>query len=62
MVSEGCSAVLKDTLVHVVGEEYADTLMASLGSLGSGESLNRKDRNQPEAAEKRGPSAQDSLF
>ena len=32
MVAEGRSRELRDTLVHVVGEEYADTLMASLGS------------------------------
>ena len=31
MVSEGRSRALRDTLVHVVGEEYADTFMASLG-------------------------------
>ena len=31
MVAEGRSRELRDTLVHVVGEEYADTLMASLG-------------------------------
>ncbi len=30
MVAEGRSRELRDTLVHVVGEEYADTLMASL--------------------------------
>ena len=30
MVAEGRSQALRDTLVHVVGEEYADTLMASL--------------------------------
>ena len=31
MVAEGRSRELRDTLVHVVGEEHADTLMASLG-------------------------------
>ena len=31
MVAEGRSQALRDTLVHVVGEEYADTFMASLG-------------------------------
>ena len=31
MVSEGRTQALRDTLVYVVGEEYADTLMASLG-------------------------------
>ena len=31
MVAEGRSQELRDTLVHVVGEEYADTFMASLG-------------------------------
>ena len=31
MVAEGRSRELRDTLVHVVGEEYADTFMASLG-------------------------------
>ena len=31
MVAGGRSRELRDTLVHVVGEEYADTLMASLG-------------------------------
>ena len=30
MVAEGRSRELRDTLVHVVGEEHADTLMASL--------------------------------
>ena len=30
MVAEGRSRELRDTLVHVVGEEYVDTLMASL--------------------------------
>ena len=30
MVAEGRSRELRDTLVHVVGEEYADTFMASL--------------------------------
>ena len=30
MVAEGRSRELRDTLVHVVGEEYIDTLMASL--------------------------------
>ena len=30
MVAEGRSQALRDTLVHVVGEEYADTLMTSL--------------------------------
>ena len=31
MVAGGRSQALRDTLVHVVGEEYADTFMASLG-------------------------------
>ena len=31
MVAEGRSRALRDTLVHVVDEEYADTFMASLG-------------------------------
>ena len=31
MVAEGRSRELRDTLVHVVGEEHADMLMASLG-------------------------------
>ena len=31
MVAGGRSQALRDTLVHVVGEEYADMLMASLG-------------------------------
>ena len=30
MVAGGRSRELRDTLVHVVGEEHADTLMASL--------------------------------
>ena len=30
MVAEGCSRELRNSLVHVVGEEHADTLMASL--------------------------------
>ena len=36
MVSEGRSQVLKDTLVHIVGEEYANTLMETLGPHGPG--------------------------
>ena len=31
MVAGGRSQALRDTLVHVVGKEYADMLMASLG-------------------------------
>ena len=31
MVAGGRSQALRDTLVHVVGEEHADTFMASLG-------------------------------
>ena len=31
MIAEGRSRALRDTLVHIVGEEDADTLMASLG-------------------------------
>ena len=31
MVADGRSRELRDTLVHVVGEEHTDTLMASLG-------------------------------
>ena len=31
MIAEGRSRELRDILVHVVGEEYADTFMASLG-------------------------------
>ena len=31
MVAKGRAWALRDTLVHVVGEEHADTLMASLG-------------------------------
>ncbi len=33
MVAGGRSQELRDTLVHVVGEEHADTLMASLGAV-----------------------------
>ena len=31
MIAEGRTRALRDTLVHVVGEEHADTFMASLG-------------------------------
>ena len=58
MVAGGRSRALRDTLAHVVGEEYADTLMASLGPA----KPKPKRQKQPEAAEKRDPLVQDSLF
>ena len=49
MVAEGRSRELRDTLVHVVGEEHADTLMASLGTVaakaGTGTAYSRNSRS-----------------
>ena len=46
MVAEGRSRELRDTLVHVVGEEHADTLMASLARLNRNRNSSRNSRNR----------------
>ena len=56
MVAGGRSQALRDTLVNIVGEEYADMLMASLGP------VEPVPEEQMELEEKRGAPVQDSLF
>ena len=59
MVAEGRSRELRDTLVHVVGEEYADTLMVSLVPA---EPEPEQQQEQTESADKREPPVPGSLF
>ena len=59
MVAEGRFQALRDTLVHVVGEEYADTFMASLGP--AEPKPQEQQQEQPESTDKREPPVQGSL-
>ena len=55
MIAGGRSRELRDTLVNMAGEEYADTFMASLGPA-------EPEPEQTESVEKRELPVQDSLF
>ena len=61
MVAEGRSRELRDALVHVVGEENADTLMASLVDPAEPEPEPESEK-QTESTDKRELPVQGSLF